>query len=89
MRDELETVAGAINACLGAEEWVIYESELNRFVPRFPQVLLCLSDLNEFSGESSARREGALTLVCGTRIRGVTHVSPVMTTVSATAGIWP
>jgi hypothetical protein len=45
-------VAGAINACLGAEEWVIYESELNRFVPRFPQVLLCSYDLNEFSGES-------------------------------------
>jgi hypothetical protein len=32
-------------------ELVAYESELNRFVPRYPQVLLCLYDLNDFSGQ--------------------------------------
>lgn len=32
------------------DEWLIYESELNRFVPRYPQVLLCLYNLDDFSG---------------------------------------
>ncbi|MGH3518520.1 MAG: MEDS domain-containing protein [Haloechinothrix sp.] len=35
----------------GVDELVSYESELNRFLPRYPQVILCLYDLNRFSGE--------------------------------------
>lgn len=35
----------------GVEELVSYESELNRFLPRYPQVILCLYDLERFSGE--------------------------------------
>jgi hypothetical protein len=35
----------------GVDELVGYESELNRFLPRYPQVILCLYDLDRFSGE--------------------------------------
>jgi hypothetical protein len=34
----------------GVEELVGYESELNRFMPRYPQVILCLYDLGRFGG---------------------------------------
>ncbi|GAA0663773.1 hypothetical protein GCM10009535_49250 [Streptomyces thermocarboxydovorans] len=34
----------------GVEELVEYESRLNRFLPRYPQVVLCLYDLDRFSG---------------------------------------
>lgn len=32
-------------------DFLTYESELNRFLPRYPQVLLCLYDLDRFGGE--------------------------------------
>jgi hypothetical protein len=35
----------------GVAELVGYESELNRFLPQYPQVILCLYDLERFSGE--------------------------------------
>jgi sugar diacid utilization regulator len=35
----------------GVDQLVAYESELNRFVPRYPQVILCLYDIERFSGE--------------------------------------
>jgi MEDS: MEthanogen/methylotroph, DcmR Sensory domain len=35
----------------GVEELVRYESLLNRFLPRYPQVILCLYELDRFSGE--------------------------------------
>jgi sugar diacid utilization regulator len=35
----------------GSEELFGYESELNRFLPRYPQVFLCLYDLDRFGGE--------------------------------------
>ncbi|MDQ2959447.1 MAG: MEDS domain-containing protein [Candidatus Dormibacteraeota bacterium] len=35
----------------GVDELVGYESELNRFLPRYPQVILCLYDLGRFDGE--------------------------------------
>lgn len=35
----------------GVAQLVSYESELNRFLPRYPQVILCLYDLDRFSGE--------------------------------------
>jgi hypothetical protein len=41
----------ALRQAPGVEELVIYESELNRFLPRYPQVILCLYDLERFSGE--------------------------------------
>jgi hypothetical protein len=40
-----------ITEVMSPAELVAYESELNRFVPRYPQVLLCLYDLDDFSGQ--------------------------------------
>jgi hypothetical protein len=34
----------------GAGYLADYESEVNRFVPKYPQVILCLYDLREFGG---------------------------------------
>jgi hypothetical protein len=34
----------------GADQLMDYESEVNRFAPRFPQVLLCLYDIAQFGG---------------------------------------
>jgi MEDS: MEthanogen/methylotroph, DcmR Sensory domain len=34
----------------GVDQLVAYESELNRFLPRYPQLLLCLYDIERFSG---------------------------------------
>jgi MEDS: MEthanogen/methylotroph, DcmR Sensory domain len=35
----------------GVEDFVGYEARLNHFLPRYPQVLLCLYELDRFSGE--------------------------------------
>lgn len=35
----------------GVEQLVGYESQLNRYLPRYPQVILCLYDIERFSGE--------------------------------------
>ena len=32
-------------------EFLAYEAELNRFVPRYPQVIMCLYDLDHYGGE--------------------------------------
>jgi hypothetical protein len=41
----------ALRQMPGVEELVGYESRLNRFLPRYPQVILCLYELDQFSGE--------------------------------------
>jgi MEDS: MEthanogen/methylotroph, DcmR Sensory domain len=33
------------------KDFLTYEAELNRFLPRYPQVILCLYDLDHFGGE--------------------------------------
>jgi hypothetical protein len=35
----------------GLYEFLTYEAELNRFLPRYPQVILCLYDLDHFGGQ--------------------------------------
>jgi hypothetical protein len=35
----------------GLHDFLTYEAELNRFVPRYSQVILCLYDLDHFSGQ--------------------------------------
>jgi hypothetical protein len=35
----------------GIEDFLIYESELNRFLPRYPQIILCLYDLEQYGGQ--------------------------------------
>ncbi|HKN92596.1 MAG TPA: MEDS domain-containing protein [Acidimicrobiia bacterium] len=32
-------------------DFLTYESELNRFLPRYPQVIMCLYDLDRFGGQ--------------------------------------
>jgi signal transduction histidine kinase/ActR/RegA family two-component response regulator len=55
--DEFEFVRSVGNMCWAvdtkteAHELVRYELELNRFLPRYPQVMLCLYDLDQFNGE--------------------------------------
>jgi hypothetical protein len=34
----------------GADQLLEYESEINRFVPRYPQLLMCMYDLQRFGG---------------------------------------
>jgi MEDS: MEthanogen/methylotroph, DcmR Sensory domain len=41
----------ALRQMPGVEELVRYEAELNSFLPRYPQVVLCLYDLDLFNGE--------------------------------------
>lgn len=41
----------ALRDAPGVEQVVVYESELNRFLPRYPQVVLCLYDIARFGGE--------------------------------------
>jgi hypothetical protein len=38
----------AVNQAIPVEDWVGYESDVNRFAKRYPQVLLCLYDLLDF-----------------------------------------
>ena len=40
-----------IKTCPGVDELCTYEARVNWFAPRYPQILLCLSDLERFSGE--------------------------------------
>jgi MEDS: MEthanogen/methylotroph, DcmR Sensory domain len=35
----------------GLDQLAIFESEVNRFMPRYPQVYLCVYDIERFSGE--------------------------------------
>jgi MEDS: MEthanogen/methylotroph, DcmR Sensory domain len=41
----------ALRQLPGVEELVGYEARLNQFLPRYPQVILCLYALDSFSGE--------------------------------------
>ena len=35
----------------GLDDFLVYEAELNRFLPRYPQVIMCLYDLDRFRGQ--------------------------------------
>ena len=41
----------ALRQMPGVEELVGYEARLNKYLPRYPQVILCLYDLDRFNGE--------------------------------------
>jgi hypothetical protein len=41
----------ALRQMPGVEHLVSYEAQLNRFLPRYPQVILCLYALDRFNGE--------------------------------------
>jgi hypothetical protein len=41
----------AVRAVIGGANFIRLESEVNRFVPRYPVVVLCLYDLDRFGGD--------------------------------------
>jgi hypothetical protein len=41
----------ALSNLPGVDELFSYEAKLNRLLPRFPQVVLCLYELDRFDGE--------------------------------------
>lgn len=41
----------ALRQMPGVEELAEYEARLNRFVPRYPQAILCMYELDRFSGQ--------------------------------------
>lgn len=41
----------ALRDAPGVEDLVMYEAELNRVAPKYPTVVLCLYDLDRFTGE--------------------------------------
>lgn len=41
----------ALRDAPGVEDLVLYEAELNRVAPKYPTVVLCLYDLDRFTGE--------------------------------------
>jgi hypothetical protein len=41
----------ALSGPPGADRLIDYESDLNRFAPRYPQILLCMYDLDRFGGD--------------------------------------
>ena len=41
-----------LNELAGLYDFMTYEAELNRFVPHYPQVILCLYDLDNFTGQN-------------------------------------
>ena len=40
-----------IRRAVDTKEWFVYEAEVNNFAPRYPQLLLCLYDLDQFDGD--------------------------------------
>jgi len=44
-------MTGALRQMPGVEELIGYEAKLNKFLPKYPQVILCLYELGRFSGE--------------------------------------
>jgi hypothetical protein len=63
---------------LGPANLVSYESELNRFVPRYPQALLCLYDLGRFRGDLliDIMRTHPMVLMGSTVLENLYYVPP-------------
>jgi hypothetical protein len=68
----------ALRQVPGVEELVGYESELNHFLPRYPQVILCLYDLDRFDGEIlvDVLKTHPKVLVGGTMLENPYYVEP-------------
>jgi hypothetical protein len=41
----------ALRQMPGVEELIGYEAKLNKFLPKYPQVIVCLYELGRFTGE--------------------------------------
>jgi hypothetical protein len=70
-------MTGTISDLLG-DQLIEYESELNRFVPRYPQVVFCLYDLDHFSGQQliDVMRTHPKIVMGGTILENLYYVEP-------------
>jgi hypothetical protein len=68
----------AVTEAIGAANLVRYESELNRFMPRYPQILLCLYDLDHFRGDLlvDIRKTHPKVLMGSTVLENLYYVPP-------------
>lgn len=68
----------ALRQLPGVEHLVDYESELNRFLPTYPQVIVCLYDLDLFDGHVvvDLLRTHPKLLLCGTVLDNPYYLEP-------------
>jgi hypothetical protein len=62
----------------GLHDFLNYEAELNRFLPRYPQVIMCLYDLDRFSGQNlvDILKTHPKVLMGGTVLENLHYVEP-------------
>ena len=62
----------------GLHDFLTYEAELNRFLPRYPQVILCLYDLDRFHGQVlvDILKTHPKVLIGGTVLENLHYVEP-------------
>jgi hypothetical protein len=62
----------------GVDSLVEYESQLNRFLPRYPQVIMCLYDLDLFDGQVvvDLLRTHPKLLLCGSLLDNPYYLEP-------------
>ena len=62
----------------GVDSLLEYESELNRFLPRYPQVILCMYDLDLFDGQVvvDLLRTHPKLLLCGSLLDNPYYLKP-------------
>jgi hypothetical protein len=59
-------------------EFLTYEAELNRFLPRYPQVIMCLYDLDHFGGQIlvDILKTHPKVLMAGTVLENLYYLEP-------------
>lgn len=68
----------ALRQLPGVEDLVEYEAELNTFLPQYPQVIVCLYDLDQFDGRVvvDLLRTHPKILLCGTLLDNPYYLKP-------------
>jgi len=68
----------ALRQVPGVEYLLEYEAELNTFLPKYPQVILCLYDLDQFDGRVvvDLLRTHPKILLCGTLLDNPYYLEP-------------
>ncbi len=68
----------ALRQLPGVEDLVEYEAELNTFLPQYPQVIVCLYDLDQFDGRVvvDLLRTHPKILLCGTLLDNPYYLEP-------------
>ncbi len=68
----------ALRELPGVEDLLAYESELNRFLPKYPQVIVCLYDLDRFDGRVvvDLLRTHPKLLLCGSILDNPYYLEP-------------